>query len=118
MNPLAALRRQREARTAQDGRAITRRERERRERTLITPEGIPLRLVLAQRSARVGALTIDFLMLGTAMIAATLALAYIAGGVFNLFDKAKESGPLGHLSRLVGREAECAETRSIGLAER
>ncbi len=96
MNPLAALRRQREARTAQDGRAITRRERERRERTLITPEGIPLRLVLARRSARVGALTIDFLMLGTAMIAATLALAYIAGGVFNLFDKAKESGPLGH----------------------
>lgn len=96
LNPAAALRRRREARSQLDGRTLVRRERERRERTLITPEGIPLRLTLAPRGARAGALMIDFALLGLAMLVSTLALAYIAGGVFNLFQKSQEGGALGH----------------------
>ncbi|MES2493725.1 MAG: RDD family protein [Pseudomonadota bacterium] len=78
-----------------DGRAIAERDRLRRQRTLTTPEGIVLHFTLAQRSARIGALLIDFLLLGAGMLAVTLALAYVAGGVFNLLGQARSAAPLG-----------------------
>lgn len=96
LNPAAALRRRREAREARDGRDIVRRERERRERTLVTPEGIPLRLTIAPRGSRAGALMIDFMLLGLAMLLSTIALGYLAGGVLNLFQKAQQGGAIGH----------------------
>ena len=86
----------RRVRTEQGLRAHAREQRDARDRVLITPEGIPLKLTLATRSARLGALTIDFIIMGTVMLAVTIALAYIAGGVFNLFQKAKDGTAIGH----------------------
>ena len=50
-----------------------------RNRTLITPEGIALPLRLASRSARLGALVIDLLLMGTGYAGLTLLLGLIAG---------------------------------------
>ena len=86
----------RRVRSEQSLRARARAQRESRDRVLTTPEGIPLRLTLATRSARAGALMIDFMIMGALMLAVTIALAYIAGGVFNLFQKAKDGTALGH----------------------
>lgn len=52
-----------------------------RKRTLVTPEGIALNLTLATRGARLGALIIDLVLIGVSMMAVTIALIYLAGGV-------------------------------------
>ena len=52
-----------------------------RDRTVITPEGVALPFVLATRGARAAALLIDLAMIGAAMIATTLTLLWIGGGL-------------------------------------
>lgn len=52
-----------------------------RERTVITAEGVALPFVLAARATRAAALLIDLAMIGAAMIATTLLLLWIAGGI-------------------------------------
>ncbi|MEL7198324.1 MAG: RDD family protein [Pseudomonadota bacterium] len=54
-----------------------------RERTLITPEGIAVPMVVASRGARAGALILDILILIFALILATWILGWIAGGIFD-----------------------------------
>lgn len=54
-----------------------------RRRMMITPEGIALPIVLASRGARFGALALDLMLIGVLMIVTTIALAYIASGLFN-----------------------------------
>jgi len=60
---------------------MARREPRSRNRTVITPEGVALPLVLATRGARAAALLIDLALIGAAMIATTLTLIWIAGGI-------------------------------------
>ncbi len=60
---------------------MTRREPRTRNRTVITPEGVALPFVLAARGARAAALLLDLAMIGAAMIATTLTLIWIAGGL-------------------------------------
>jgi len=52
-----------------------------RDRVLITPEGVALPITLASRGSRVGALMLDFLILGTAFVLVTIALVSLAGGL-------------------------------------
>lgn len=52
-----------------------------RNRSVITPEGVALPFVLASRGARAAALLLDLAMIGAAMIATTLALIWLAGGI-------------------------------------
>ncbi|MFA9200818.1 MAG: RDD family protein [Cypionkella sp.] len=52
-----------------------------RRRTVVTPEGIELPLTLATRGARLGALTLDYLILLVTTVAVTLFLAITAGGL-------------------------------------
>ncbi|MEM6909414.1 MAG: RDD family protein [Pseudomonadota bacterium] len=58
------------------------RQGNRRQRTLITPEGIAVPIVVASRGARVGALILDFVILFTAFIVFNMVLMWIAGGLF------------------------------------
>ncbi len=67
-----------------------------RDRTLVTPEGIALPLVLASRGTRFGALLLDLSIIGLLIIFTTIALAYTAGGVANLLGELKQSGPIAH----------------------
>ena len=60
---------------------MARREPRSRDRTVITPEGVALPFVLATRGARAAALLIDLAMIGAAMIATTLTLLWIGGGI-------------------------------------
>lgn len=62
----------------------TRHSRTSRDRVLITPEGVALPITLASRGSRVGALLLDFLFLGTAFVAVTIALISLGGGVASL----------------------------------
>ena len=62
----------------------TRLRRTSRDRTMVTPEGIVLPLTLASRGARAGALMLDLLFIGLAMVVTTLTLAAIAGGTFDV----------------------------------
>lgn len=48
-----------------------------RQRTILTPEGLALTFVVGARSARLGALVIDYLILLTGTIAVTRAMAFI-----------------------------------------
>ena len=73
-----------------------RREANGRTRTVLTPEGIPLRFTLALRSARAGALVIDLLLIGAVMVTTTLALIWIGAGVFKAGPIANAGGPIGH----------------------
>jgi hypothetical protein len=57
------------------------REPKSRDRSIVTPEGVALPFVLATRGARAGALTIDLMLIGMAMIVTTLTLVWIAGGI-------------------------------------
>jgi len=59
----------------------TRTTRSPRDRVLITPEGVALPITLASRGSRVGALMLDFLILGTAFVLVTIALVSLAGGL-------------------------------------
>lgn len=54
-----------------------------RERTLITPEGIAVPIVVASRGARAGALILDFLILLFGVIVASWVIDMIAGGLFD-----------------------------------
>lgn len=64
------------------GKALTLQDRiAERQRIVVTPEGIALPLTLATRSARAGALLIDLLIIGTAMLVTSLLLIYLAQGV-------------------------------------
>jgi len=62
----------------------TRHARSNRDRMLITPEGVALPITLASRGSRAGALMLDFIFLGTAFIAVTIALISLGGGVASL----------------------------------
>ena len=62
-----------------------------RDRVLITPEGVALPITLASRGSRVGALMLDFLILGTAFVLVTIALVSLAGGLVR-FTSRVESG--------------------------
>lgn len=67
-----------------------------RERVLVTPEGIAVHLTVATRGARFGALALDLFIIGVLQFATTLFLLYIAGGVFELDQKAMEKGAVGN----------------------
>jgi uncharacterized RDD family membrane protein YckC len=59
----------------------TRISRTNRDRVLITPEGVALPITLASRGSRVGALALDFTILGLGFVAVTVALIALAGGI-------------------------------------
>ncbi len=62
-------------------------------RIIVTPEGISLPLTLAGRGARLGALVLDMMILGLVMIAAVVALVYLAGDLAHFAgSKAQQSG--------------------------
>jgi uncharacterized RDD family membrane protein YckC len=65
-------------------------------RVMVTPEGIELPLVLASRGSRFGALMLDLFLIGLMMVLTTVALAYMAGGMTNLVDKAESKSGMGH----------------------
>ncbi|WP_068073283.1 RDD family protein [Novosphingobium lentum] len=67
-----------------------------RRRLLVTPEGITLALTLATRGSRAGALLLDLVIIVASMIATTLALLWIAGGVGVSLDKAAANSATGH----------------------
>ena len=77
-------------------RAFSRRLPRPRTRTVLTPEGIPLTFTLATIGARAGALVMDLALVGLAMLATTLGLIWIAGGVFKLAPLAARNDSLGH----------------------
>ena len=72
-----------------------------RRRTMVTPEGIALPLVLASRGARFGALALDLVFIGLVIIAATIVAAYVAGGVDNLDKAGANGGVVGHALEFV-----------------
>jgi uncharacterized RDD family membrane protein YckC len=81
---------------------MARREPNNRNRTVITPEGVALPFVLATRGARAAALLIDLAMIGAAMIATSLILVWIAGGIgINQGDMAGGSAKARALQALV-----------------
>ncbi|MGI9374523.1 MAG: RDD family protein [Tsuneonella suprasediminis] len=49
----------------------------RRQRTVLTPEGLALPFIVGSRSARIGALILDYLILLVGTVAVTIAMAYI-----------------------------------------
>lgn len=55
-----------------------------RRRVMITPEGIALPVMLASRGMRAGALAIDLIAIGMAMLLTTLVLGFSAAGLDNL----------------------------------
>lgn len=63
-----------------------------RRRTIVTPEGVALPLTVATRSARIAALALDYTILMVSTIAVTLVLAWSAGGLDAIGDKANRSG--------------------------
>lgn len=72
--------------------AAMRRARVRKERVLVTPEGISLPVTVAGRGARLGALVLDLLFILVLMIGSTLALAQIAGGTGKFVRDAQGDG--------------------------
>ncbi|MCK9541673.1 MAG: RDD family protein [Novosphingobium sp.] len=67
-----------------------------RDRTMVTPEGIPLPLTLASRGSRAGALILDLTFIGLLILGTTIALISIAGGTLNLLSRADDATPIGH----------------------
>ena len=68
-----------------------------RQRLMVTPEGIALPVVLASRGARFGALVIDLILIGLAMILATVAIGLLAGGTAKLgFEADQAKGAARH----------------------
>ncbi|QUL37778.1 RDD family protein [Erythrobacter sp. JK5] len=53
-----------------------------RERVLITPEGIAVPITVASRGSRIGALILDFILLYVGLTVFVLLLGWIAGGLF------------------------------------
>ncbi len=77
--------------------AATRQLRNDRQRVMVTPEGIALPVVLASRGARFGALIIDLILIGLAMILATVAIGLLAGGTAKLgFEADQAKGAARH----------------------
>ena len=77
--------------------AATRQLRNDRQRVMVTPEGIALPVVLASRGARFGALLIDLILIGLAMILATVAIGLLAGGTAKLgFEADQAKGAARH----------------------
>lgn len=74
----------------------TRHMRTSRDRTLVTPEGIALPITLASRGTRAGALMIDLIIIGVAMIGTTIALIAIAGGTLDSLARASRPDAIGH----------------------
>jgi len=72
--------------------AAIRRPRSRKERILVTPEGISLPVTVAGRGARLGALILDLIFIAMLMVCSTLALAQIAGGVGQFMREAEGKG--------------------------
>ncbi|WP_159980785.1 MULTISPECIES: RDD family protein [unclassified Novosphingobium] len=72
--------------------AAIRRPRARKERILVTPEGISLPVMVAGRGARLGALILDLIFIAVLMVCSTLALAQIAGGVGQFMREAEGKG--------------------------
>ncbi|MGB7407105.1 MAG: RDD family protein [Pontixanthobacter sp.] len=68
---------------AADIRASAVRKADKRKRELVTPEGVALPLTIASRGSRAGAIIIDLMILGTASIALTIALLFIAFGTLS-----------------------------------
>jgi uncharacterized RDD family membrane protein YckC len=54
---------------------------EKRRRTVVTPEGIALPFVVGARSARAGALIMDFLIISATILVVTLSLVWMFGGL-------------------------------------
>ena len=61
---------------------------DKRRRTVVTPEGIALPFTIGSRAARFGALMLDFLIIGLALLALTLLLIWMFGGLFSATDGA------------------------------
>lgn len=59
-----------------------RERRAKRQRVMVTPEGVALPLTIASRANRAGALMLDFLLLLTVTIVLTVLLIFIATGTF------------------------------------
>ncbi len=72
---------------------MARRQPRNRNRTVITPEGVALPLVLASRGSRAAALFIDLILIVTAMTVTTLTLIWIAGGIGIKIDEVDADGP-------------------------
>ncbi|MFM7350071.1 MAG: RDD family protein, partial [Erythrobacter sp.] len=56
---------------------------DRRQRTLVTPEGLELPVTLAPRGARAGALVIDVMIILTTILAVALTLLWMLGGLLD-----------------------------------
>ena len=69
------------AATATDTPVLTKGVNNKRERVLITPEGIAVPITVASRGARIGALVLDFAFLYIGMMIFFILLAWIAGGL-------------------------------------
>lgn len=67
-----------------------------RDRVLITPEGIALPLTLASRGTRAGALTLDLMFIGIAMVVTTIGLIFIAGGTAAVMSRMGTGSPSSH----------------------
>jgi uncharacterized RDD family membrane protein YckC len=67
-----------------------------RARTMVTPEGIALPLVLASRGSRFGALTLDLIIIFTLMLLTTLGLLFMAGGAAQLTGEIEKNNSAGH----------------------
>lgn len=65
---------------------------DRRRRIVVTPEGIALPFVVGARSARAGALIIDFLIIIVAVAAVTLLLGWTFSGVISRMNEASTLG--------------------------
>jgi len=71
---------------------------DRRRRIVVTPEGIALPFVIGSRSARAGALIIDFLIIIVAIVAASMLLGWVFGGMIGRMD---DSGALGGAAEFI-----------------
>ena len=66
------------------------REQAKRAREVVTPEGVPLRFTLAARSARVGALIIDYIVINVVFFVVTGLLIWLGLGVLGLGEQSLE----------------------------
>src|SRR5687768_9966153 len=65
---------------------------DKRRRRVITPEGVALDFTVASRSSRAGAVTIDLILIGTAMIVSTLLLILLLFGAMQVPNELLERG--------------------------
>ena len=65
----------------------------RKQRILITPEGIAIPITLASRGARFGALVVDFIVIIVLVVLIRIAILYIADGVGSAIKRAGLVGP-------------------------